>query len=274
MDSRFVYVLKDSRHRKKINRQMIVASSDVNEKIRPVVVHKGLIWFGVIFLAVFIGISIGYFANEAGIINSYNESIGIRDAKIAELEAQVISLNSSIASKDNEIQVLSQTVNAKSEELGVLSTQIENMYVPTDFPMSGSASMRITADGDIPVVILTGSEGDFVRATACGTVIEIRTNPKRNDNGSIAEYYVAGESTDGSDNEVKDLGFYNVITIDHGNGYMTVYMNDGDPVVSEGDTVSVGNTLYNLKSGNTSLGYEMIRNGEYINPDEVMIISG
>ncbi len=274
MDSRFVYVLKDSRHRKKINRQMIVASSDVNEKIRPVVVHKGLIWFGVIFLAVFIGISIGYFANEAGIINSYNESIGIRDAKIAELEAQVISLNSTIASKDNEIQVLSQTVNAKSEELGVMSTQIENMYVPTDFPMSGSASMRITADGDIPVVILTGSEGDFVRATACGTVIEIRTNPKRNDNGSIAEYYVAGESTDGSDNEVKDLGFYNVITIDHGNGYMTVYMNDGDPVVSEGDTVSVGNTLYNLKSGNTSLGYEMIRNGEYIDPDEVMIISG
>ena len=274
MDSRFVYVLKDSRHRKKINRQMIVASSDVNEKIRPVVVHKGLIWFGVIFLAVFIGISIGYFANEAGIINSYNESIGIRDAKIAELEAQVISLNSTIASKDNEIQVLSQTVNAKNEELGVMSTQIENMYVPTDFPMSGSASMRITADGDIPVVILTGSEGDFVRATACGTVIEIRTNPKRNDNGSIAEYYVAGESTDGSDNEVKDLGFYNVITIDHGNGYMTVYMNDGDPVVSEGDTVSVGNTLYNLKSGNTSLGYEMIRNGEYIDPDEVMIISG
>ena len=274
MDSRFVYVLKDSKHRKKINRQMIVASSDVNEKIRPVVVHKGLIWFGVIFLAVFIGISIGYFANEAGIINSYNESIGVRDAKIAELEAQVISLNSTIASKDNEIQVLSQTINTKSDELGVLSSQIENMYVPTDFPMSGSASMRVTDDGDIPVIIFTGSEGDFVRATACGTVIEIRNNPKRSDNGSIAEYYVAGESTDGSDKEIKDLGFYNVIVIDHGNGYMTVYMNDGDPVVSEGDTVSVGNTLYNLKSGNTSLGYEMIRNGEYIDPDEVMIISG
>ena len=246
---------------------MIVASSDVNERIRPVVVHKGLIWFGVIFLAIFIGISIGYFANEAGIINGYNESINIRNAKISELESQISNLNSTIASKDTEIQALSQTVNAKS-------AQIENMYVPTDFPMSGSASMNLTSDGDIPVVIFTGSEGDYVRATACGTVVEIRTNPKRNDSGSIAEYYVAGESTDGSDNEVKDLGFYNVITIDHGNGYMTVYMNDGDPVVSEGDTVSVGNTLYNLKTGNTALGYEMLRNGEYIDPDEVMIISG
>ena len=274
MASRFVYVLKDSKHRKKINRQMIVASSDVNERIRPVVVHKGLIWFGVIFLAIFIGISIGYFANEAGIINGYNESINIRNAKISELESQISNLNSTIASKDTEIQALSQTVNAKSEELGTLSAQIENMYVPTDFPMSGSASMNLTSDGDIPVVVFTGSEGDYVRATACGTVVEIRTNPKRNDNGSIAEYYVAGESTDGSDKEIKDLGFYNVITIDHGNGYMTVYMNDGDPVVSEGDTVSVGNTLYNLKTGNTALGYEMLRNGEYIDPNEVMIISG
>ena len=253
---------------------MIVASSDVDEKIRPVVVHKGLIWFGVIFLAVFIGISIGYFANEAGIINGYNESINIRNAKISELEGQVAELNATISSKDREIQALSQTVNTKSDELSELNAQIENMYVPTDFPMSGSASMNLTYDGDIPVVIFNGSEGDYVRATACGTVVEIRTNPRRNDNGSIAEYYVAGESTDDSDKEIKDLGFYNVITIDHGNGYMTVYMNDGDPVVSEGDTVSAGNTLYNLKTGNTALGYEMLLNGEYIDPDEVMIISG
>ena len=274
MSSQFIYVLKDNRHKKKIRRQMIVTSSDVNEKVKPMVFHKGLIYTGVAVACIVIGASIGYFANEAGIINSYNESIGIRDAKITELEAQITGLNATIASKDNEIQVLSQTINTKSDELGVLSSQIENMYVPTDFPMSGSASMRVTDDGDIPVIIFTGSEGDFVRATACGTVIEIRNNPKRSDNGSIAEYYVAGESTDGSDKEIKDLGFYNVIVIDHGNGYMTVYMNDGDPVVSEGDTVSVGNTLYNLKSGNTSLGYEMIRNGEYIDPDEVMIISG
>jgi uncharacterized membrane protein len=270
MASRFVYVLKDSKHRKKINRQMIVASSDVNEKIRPVVIHKGLIWFGVIFLAVFIGISIGYFANEAGIINSYNESIGVRDAKIAELEAQVISLNSTIASKDNEIQVLSQTVNAKSDELGVLSAQIENMYVPTDFPMSGSASMRITADGDIPVVILTGSEGDFVRATASGTVIEIRTNPKRNDNGSIAEYYVAGESTDGSDKEIKDLGFYNVITIDHGNGYMTRYGHCSSIYVSVGEQVFQGQNIAAVGSTGWSTGphchFEIRIDGVAYNP--------
>ena len=274
MASRFVYVLKDSKHRKKIRRQLIVASSDVNEKIKPVFIHKGLIRFGVAFLAIFVGISIGYFANEAGIIKGFTEGINAREDRIADLETQIAGLNETIASKDTEIQVLSQTVNYKSDELDDLHAMIDSMYVPSDFPMSGSAAMSLTYDGDIPVVIFSGSEGDYVRATANGTVIDIRTNPRKDDTGSIAEYYVAGESTDGSDNEVKDLGYYTVITIDHGNGYVCVYMNDGDPVVSEGEIVSAGNTLYNLKTGNTSLGYEMLYNGQYIDPNEVMIISG
>ena len=274
MASRFVYVLKDSKHRKKIRRQMIVASDDVNERIKPIRIHKGFIYAGTLIICTVLGVSVGYFANEAGIIKRYTDGINVRNERIATLEGDIAKLNDTITSKDSEIMMLSQTVNAKSEELAELTAQVESMYIPTGFPLSGSASMHMTFDGDIPVIIFTGSEGDYCKATASGTVIEIRTNPKSEDDGSIAEYYVAGEEVDGSDKEVKDLGYYTVITIDHGNGYLTIYMNDGDPMVSEGDTVSAGNTLYNLKSGNTSLGYKMIYDGNYINPDEVMIISG
>ena len=274
MASRFVYVLKDSKHKKKIRRQMIVASDDVNEKIKPVRIHKGLIYTGTLIVCTVLGVSAGYFANEAGIIKRYTDGINIRNERIASLESEVNRLNGIISSKESDIQMLSQTVNAKSDGLEQLNGKLESMYIPTGFPLSGSATMTSTFDGDIPVIIFTGSEGDYCKATASGTVIEIRTNPKSDNDGSIAEYYVAGESTDGSDKEVKDLGYYTVITIDHGNGYLTIYMNDGDPMVSEGDTVFAGNTLYNLKSGNTSLGYKMIYEGNYINPDEVMIISG
>ena len=274
MASRFVYVLKGSKHRKKTRRQMIVASDDVNERIKPVRIHKGLIYTGTLIICTVLGVSVGYFANEAGIIKRYTDGINIRNERIAALEGDIASLNDTITSKDSEIMILSQTVNAKSDEIAKLTGELESMYIPTGFPLSGSATMSATFDGDIPVIIFTGSEGDYCKATAAGTVIEIRTNPKSDDDGSIAEYYVAGENVDGSDNEVKDLGYYTVITIDHGNGYLTIYMNDGDPMVSEGDFVYSGNTLYNLKSGNTSLGYKMIYEGNYINPDEVMIISG
>ncbi len=274
MSSQFTYVLKDSRHKKKIRRQMIVASSDVNEKVKPVRIHKGLIYTGVTFVCITLGITIGYFANEAGIIKGYTEGINMRNDRIAALETEVAGLNEVISTKDSEINVLSQTVLVKNEEIDSLNEEIDSMYIPTDFPMSGSATMTLTSDGEIPVIIFNGSEGDFCKATAAGTVIEIRTNPHDTDDGSIAEYYVAGENTDSSQEERRDLGYYTVITIDHGNGYCTVYMNDGDAVVSEGDRVSAGNTLYNLKSGSTSVGYKMILNGEYINPEEVMIISG
>lgn len=274
MASRFVYVLKDSKHRKKIRRQMIVASDDVNERIKPIRIHKGLIYAGTLLVCTVLGVSAGYFANEAGIIKRYTDGIDIRNEKIVALETEVARLNETISTKDSEIMILSQTVNAKSGELEELNRQLASMYLPTGFPLSGSATMTNTFDGDIPVIIFNGSEGDYCKATAAGTVIEIRTNPKSDNDGSIAEYYVAGETVDGSEEEVRDLGYYTVVTIDHGNGYLTIYMNDGDPMVSEGDTVSAGNTLFNLKSGNTSLGYKMIYEGNFINPDEVMIISG
>ena len=274
MSSRFTYVLRESRHRKKIRRQMIVASSDVNEKIKPVRIHKGLIVTGVACVSIALGLSIGYFANEAGIIKGYTEGIEVRNERISILESELSVLRETVDSKESEIQILSQTVGAKNDELEALRTMYESAFIPTEFPMSGSATMTLTSDGDIPVIIFNGSEGDFCKAAASGTVIEIRTNPKEEDDGSIAEYYVAGENTDSDKKEVVDLGYYTVITIDHGNGYVTVYMNDGDAVVSEGDNVSAGNTLYNLKSGNTSVGYKILLNGQYINPEEVMIISG
>ena len=276
MASRFVYVQKESRHRKKIQRQMIVASSDVNEKTRLISIHKGFVRVAAVAVCIFVGVSIGYFANEAGIIKGFNEGISARNERIEILEAEVASLNDTIASKDSEIAILSQTVNTKIDEVAGLTSQIDNMYVPTEFPLSGSASMNKTADGDIPVIVFKGSDGDFCRAAASGIVSEIRTNPKDNNSDSIAEYYVAGETVGSKkeDKEVKDLGFYTVITIDHGNGYKSIYMNDGDPIVSEGDAVFAGNTLYNLGTNNLSLGYEIMYNDEYIDPEEVMIISG
>ncbi len=276
MASRFVYVQKESRHRKKIQRQMIVASSDVNEKTKLIRIHKGFVRVAAVAGCIFVGVSIGYFANEAGIIKGFNEGISARNERIEILEAEVASLNDTIASKDSEIAILSQTVNTKIDEVAGLTSQIDNMYVPTEFPLSGSASMNKTADGDIPVIVFKGSDGDFCRAAASGIVSEIRTNPKDNNSDSIAEYYVAGETVGSKkeDKEVKDLGFYTVITIDHGNGYKSIYMNDGDPIVSEGDAVFAGNTLYNLGTNNLSLGYEIMYNDEYIDPEEVMIISG
>ena len=110
---------------------MIVASDDVNERIKPVRIHKGLIYTGTLILCTVLGVSVGYFANEASIIKHYTDGIETRNEQIASLQSEVSRLNEVISSKDSEIMILSQTVNTKSNELADLNGQLESLYIPT-----------------------------------------------------------------------------------------------------------------------------------------------
>ena len=64
------------------------------------------------------------------------------------------------------------------------------------------------------------------------------------------------------------------IVIDHGNGYVTIYYNKGEPTVNVGDNIRQGATLYIVEAINTELIYQIAVDGVYVNPLEVMQISG
>ena len=86
--------------------------------------------------------------------------------------------------------------------------------------------------------IFTAAEGSMVVATAGGTVIAV------NDEGEYGHN----------------------IWIDHGNGYITIYRNQGDVKVKQGETVTQRTTLFLIGADNTKLGYQMMKDGAYINP--------
>lgn len=66
---------------------------------------------------------------------------------------------------------------------------------------------------------------------------------------------------------VNDEGEYgHNIWIDHGNGYITIYRNQGDVKVKQGETVTQRTTLFLIGADNTKLGYQMMKDGAYINP--------
>ena len=62
--------------------------------------------------------------------------------------------------------------------------------------------------------------------------------------------------------------------MDHGNGYVTIYRNQGDAMVKQGDSVVQGTTLFMIGEDNTKLGYQMLKDGTYINPMDMLAISG
>ena len=71
-----------------------------------------------------------------------------------------------------------------------------------------------------------------------------------------------------------DAEYEQNVWIDHGNGYVTVYRNSGEVKVKQGETVTQGTTLFIIEDADSKLGYQMLKDGVYINPVDVLAING
>lgn len=146
------------------------------------------------------------------------------------------------------VEILSDTINGKIREEKEREAEIAQTYIPTGFPLKGKAtySERETVLEGNPIAVFYALRGNSVVATAYGTVSS-----------------VAGDMRAGY-----------VVKIDHGNGYVTVYRNGARPKVDEGDTVTNTTELFDIETENGKLGYQIIENGQYIDPLSFMETSG
>lgn len=170
------------------------------------------------------------------------ESLTSQNEELTEENADLVSLREELSDK---VVVLSDTINRKVEEEEALEQEKAQAHMPVGFPMSSSASLEVT-DGEEPLVKLNGTEGSSIIAAADGTVVSVAT----------------------------DSTYLHCIKIDHGNGYNTIYRNDGDVMIKEGDEVVKGAILYVIGEDNTELGYQITYDGKYIDPMELINIDG
>ena len=71
-----------------------------------------------------------------------------------------------------------------------------------------------------------------------------------------------------------DVDYGNVVSIDHGNGYISIYRNKGNAVVKAGNEVTRGAILYVVGEDNTEMGYSISKDDTYIDPMEMIEING
>ena len=146
------------------------------------------------------------------------------------------------------VAILSDTVNDKVQKEEEREAEIVKSYIPTGFPLKGTASYNeedTTLEGN-PIALFQASQGTSVIATA---------------NGKVSS--VAGSA---------EAGY--IVMIDHGNGYFSVYRNSSEPKVKEGDEVTSDTELFLIGKGHEELGYQIIENNTYIDPLELMEIYG
>ena len=149
---------------------------------------------------------------------------------------------------NEKVSILSDTVNSKVKEEEEREAEIAQAYVPTGFPLKGTATYKeeeTTLDGQ-PIAIFEAASGTAVIATAQGTVSSIAGNA--------------------------ESGY--IVMVDHGNGFYSVYRNGAKPEVKEGDEVTTSTELFTIDAGHEQLGYQIIENDAYIDPLSLMEIYG
>lgn len=244
-------MLRD-KHKRKISHVVLVTSNATDGDVKQFHVNSRILWLIIILLCTIIGAMLGYIINEERIWQAVSNRSDEQQVRIqsletanSQLQTDKLKLETEIADLNETVQILSETVSQKTKSEAELIEQLESQSMPTEFPLNGSASMEESLEGD-PVCIFTASLGTTVVATARGTVIGV------ND----------------------DLDYGHNIWIDHGNGYVTIYRNAGEPQVQQGDSVVGGTALFVIEEGKEKLGYQMMKDGMYLNPMEMLSISG
>lgn len=156
---------------------------------------------------------------------------------------------------------LSEKVTLLSNQLTVRieAEQAEaQKKVPSGLPVSGKI---ITIESE-PVIVESEEESETEDQEIPTVVFSVKKE---------TQIVTAGAGVVASIEAVQDG---TCIKIDHGNGYVSVYIFKGTPKVKEGDEVLRGTLLFDVTNNNSKFSFQILSENEYINPMDVMEICG
>lgn len=271
-----------------------VQSSDTKEKymavfmadkgegvIKQYIINEGrLLMFGaaIAVLLVMTMLSILYGIGSAQSAKTENVTL---HTTVDELEMQNHELTTENTQLSERVLLLSETVNQKVQA----EAEAVEKAIPSGFPMAGvtkiveeeeeteesgknketeengenkatgeteeSEETEVTEDrqetgGKEFEVIFQGSKGSTVIAAGSGTILSI----------------------------VEDETWGKILEMDHANGYISIYKVDAEPKVKEEDEITRGTLLFEITKDKQKIGYQLMQDGFFIDPMELMKISG
>lgn len=237
--------MSKNRHKRKVSHILIYTTDAVDADTKQVRIHPWVLAGVTLIVCCVLGAVIGYAVYEGELWGRIREHDASQNAALIAAQDEKDALQEKIDEQDAKIEMLSITIQDQTQQIADLQAQIAEQSVPTDYPLTGSASMTVITDGD-PMVEFTATEGSTVVAAGKGVVTAVE----------------------------EDEAYGNRVVIDHGNGYMSIYRNKGESQVKVGDEVVSGTTLFMVSEDNRQLGYQIKENDVYIDPTTIIAIKG
>lgn len=237
--------MSKNRHKRKVSHILIYTTDAVDADMKQVRIHPWVLAGVTLIVCCVLGAVIGYAVYEGELWGRIREHDASQNAALTAAQDEKDALQEKIDEQDAKIEMLSITIQDQTQQIADLQAQIAEQSVPTDYPLTGSASMTVITDGD-PMVEFTATEGSTVVAAGKGVVTAVE----------------------------EDEVYGSRVVIDHGNGYVSIYRNKGESQVKAGDEVASGTTLFMVTEDNRQLGYQIKENDVYIDPTTIIAIKG
>lgn len=220
---------------------------------RQFYISRKALW-SIIVLLIFICAAIGgtgwlfyYFAPNNGGQGKLQTQLDEQMQLVEQLEAEKQVLSEANLALEKENETLRQSAEAE-EQVSVEETKDEeDLAIPRRYPSASSAVLSFYTEEQPYLSINTHKEGNII-ATGNGTVVEVTSD----DTYSV------------------------IVEIEHKKGYKTRYMcrQEVELTASIGAQVEAGDTLFMIIEDDTQLDYQIIFEGEPIDPLTVIEAKG
>jgi murein DD-endopeptidase MepM/ murein hydrolase activator NlpD len=238
---------KNNNKRDRIKYNILFVPDKVSEGIKNFSIKMDTLLIVILATIFVLIVALVYGIMMTGEYKNANKKIETLNSQIESLSEEKASIETENDELQEKVAILSNTVNEKIQQQEQMEAQIAQAYIPSGFPLKGTATYNedeTELDGN-PIAIFHASDGTSVIASASGIVESIDT--------------VSGEY---------------IVTIDHTNGYKSIYRNGTKPKVAEGEEVTSDTEIFRITSGNEQLGYQVTQDGQYVDPLELMEIYG
>jgi len=247
----------------------MIVSDSPDGGMRPISLKRGIVKgiVGLVVLAfcLIAGVAVYEWA-DGRMARTQEEELQKQIDAMKEENGQLVAENLELSEK---ISLLSDSVTKNEENKKAQEEEEKEKRIPKGFPLAGTAvivSSSETNNGEgtgtqgeengqdmapwlaenEPIVVFSSSQGVEVIAAAQGKVASVED----------------------------DAIFGHRVTVDHENGYVSVYRTQSEPKVSEGDEVGQNTALYEIQSQEERLGYQIMQDGAYVDPMKLLEVYG